>query len=209
MEPLEPAASSEVELLSELETDGLPAAPFGYEPQAIVERFDRLRSLFEELRRELAGRDERIRELELELRRSKERQQLVSEATVAAFRIAASRKAQTIAAEAHRSADTMLKATRKQADQMRVESERQAAAKATELIESGERERRNRLEEARRARAFVEHTHEQLSDFLVAALNWYEQTSLSLEKSDAGGVHDRTEEAAREPDDRARQALPR
>lgn len=208
MEPVQHTADPEVEPpSSELETDSLPGALLGYERHAVVERFDRLRGRFEELQRELARRDERIEDLELELLRWKKVRELAGKTLIAAHR-----EAQTILAEARRSAESMLKATREEADRLCVDSEREATAKANELLELAERERRNRLEEAGRARAFVERTHEQLADFLVAALNWYEETGLSLEHDslehdDRSASESQAKETASESDDRARQAL--
>jgi hypothetical protein len=43
------------------------------------------------------------------------------------------------------------------------------------LIEEARREQQTVFDEAGRARAFVDETHEQLSDFLMAAVRWYEQ----------------------------------
>ncbi len=163
-----------VRLPPELESDDLPGALFGYDRSTIVKLLDSLRERFQVLAQERAKRDVRIRELELELLRSREGQRLIGETLVAARE-----EAQAIRENARRDAQELLRTVRKRAERILAAAEGEAAAKARELVATAERERRTLLEEAGRAKAFVEDTHEQLSDFLMAAVKWYEQAKLS------------------------------
>jgi cell division septum initiation protein DivIVA len=203
------------ELPPELDVDDLPGALFGYDRYTIVKLLDKLRERFQELWQECADRDERVRELELELLRSGEGERLIGETLVSV-----QREAQAVRENARREAQELLRAARKQANRIQEETEREATAKAKELVESAERERKttqellsaaqkqaNRiqeeteleatakakelvesaeherktlLDEAGRAKTFIEQTHEQLSDFLLAAVKWYEEAKPSL-----------------------------
>jgi cell division septum initiation protein DivIVA len=162
------------ELPSELEAENLPGALFGYDRYAIVKLLDKLRERFHELWQERVDRDERVRELEFELLRSREGEQLIGETLVSV-----QREVQTIREDVRREAQELLRAARKQADRILEEAELEARAKAKELVDTAERERETLLDEAGRAKAFIAQTHEQLSDFLLAAVKWYEQAKPS------------------------------
>jgi hypothetical protein len=74
-----------------------------------------------------------------------------------------------------------LETARKQAETIPEQAELEANAKANEIVEAAERTRARLLAEAARAQAFIEETHGQLSDFLLAAVKWYEQAKPSLD----------------------------
>ena len=160
----------------ELQADDLTGVLLRYDRYAIVKLLEKLRDRFLELWQEGRERDNRITELELELLRSHEGQRLIGETL-----LSARQEAQTVREDARRSAQKLLKAARKQATRVKEKSERDARATAKEYVETAERERKAILEEAGRAKAFVEQTHEQLSDFLLAAVKWYEQVKPSHE----------------------------
>jgi cell division septum initiation protein DivIVA len=163
------------ELPPELDVDDLPGALFGYDRYTIVKLLDKLRERFQELWQQRADSDERVSELELELLRSREGERLIGETLVSV-----QREAQAIRENARRDAHELLRAARKQANRIQEETELEATAKAKELVESAERERKTLLDEAGRAKTFIEQTHEQLSDFLLAAVKWYEAAKPSL-----------------------------
>jgi cell division septum initiation protein DivIVA len=199
----------------ELHADDLPGALFGYNRYTVVKLLDKLRKRFQDLWQECADRDERVRELELELLRSGEGERLIGETLVLvqrealAVRESARREAQELlraarkqanriqeeteleatakakelvesAERERKTAQELLSAARKQANRIQEETELEATAKAEELVESAERERKTLLDEAGRAKTFIEQTHEQLSDFLLAAVKWYEEAKPSL-----------------------------
>jgi cell division septum initiation protein DivIVA len=159
----------------ELHADDLPGALFGYDRYTVVKLLDKLRERFQDLWQEWADRDERVRELELELHRSGEGERLIGETLVSV-----QREALAIGESARREAQELLRAARKQANRIQEETELEATAKAKELVESAERECKTLLDEAGRAKTFIEQTHEQLSDFLLAAVKWYEAAKPSL-----------------------------
>jgi cell division septum initiation protein DivIVA len=183
----------------EVEPDQLPRALFGYERSTIVELLDTMSTRIRELVQERAERERRIGELEEELGRGRESQRLIGETLVRARE-----EAEAIREEARRSAEQDLQSTRAEAERdlksTRAEAERiiaEAELAATEkvaamiataqeqrqaIIEEAQQERQALLEEAGRARAFVDETHEQLSDFLMAAVRWYEQARPSAER---------------------------
>lgn len=171
------AASARVfELPPELAGEELPRALFGYDKDAVSRLLANLRNRFLELWQEVAEREERIWNLELELGRGRETQRAIGETL-----LFAQQHAQSIREDARRSAESLLKSARKQAEKQQQEIEQDARAKADELIQTAEEERRKLLDEAGQAKAFVEQTHEQLSDFLLAAVRWYEGARLSGE----------------------------
>jgi cell division septum initiation protein DivIVA len=165
------------ELPFELDDENLPGALFGYDKYSVSKLLDSIRNRFWTLWEEVAERDEKIKNLELELHRSRESQRLVGETLLAARQQAAA-----IREEARRSAQSLLKTARKRAEETAAQIEREASQRARELIDSAERERKALLSQAGEARAFVEQTHEQLSDFLLAAVKWYEQAKLPVEE---------------------------
>jgi cell division septum initiation protein DivIVA len=173
------------EIPEEFQPDQLPRALFGYDRSTIVELLGTLSRRIKSLTQERTDRDRRIAELEARIKQNEENHRLIAETLVGA-----SEEASTIREDARQSAEQVLHAARKQADLILAESEQEARVQAKEIVESAQREREelidsaNRerqvvLDEAGRARAFVEETHEQLSDFLMAAVKWYEQAKPS------------------------------
>jgi cell division septum initiation protein DivIVA len=184
------------EIPEEFQPDQLPRALFGYDRSTIVELLGTLSRRIKSLTQERTDRDRRIAELEARIKQSEENHRVIAETLVAARE-----EANTIREDARQSAEQVLHAARKQADLILAESEQEARVQAKEIVESAQREREelidsanrereelidsaNRerqvvLDEAGRARAFVEETHEQLSDFLMAAVKWYEQAKPS------------------------------
>ena len=176
----------------ELTPDQLPRAFFGYDRSTVVELLGTLSQRIKSLTQERTDRDRQIadlvamiRQLEATIKQNEENHRLIGEALVAARE-----EANTIRENARQSAEQVLRAARNQAGLILEESEREARAQAKEIVESAQsereelvesayRERQAALDEAGRARAFVEETHEQLSDFLMAAVKWYEQAKLS------------------------------
>jgi cell division septum initiation protein DivIVA len=180
--------SETTELLPDVETDELPRALFGYERSAIVELLDTMSARIRELVQERAERERRIGELEQELEQNREHQRLIGETLVKARE-----QAEEICEDARQAAERELAATREQAGQIVAEAEQAATARVAAMIataqeqreaiiEGARDERQALLDEAGRARAFVDETHEQLSDFLMAAVRWYEQARPSAER---------------------------
>jgi cell division septum initiation protein DivIVA len=180
--------SEATELPPNVETDELPRALFGYERSAIVELLDTMSARIRELVQERAERERRIGELEQELERNREHQRLIGETLVKARE-----QAEEIREDARQAAERELAATREQAGQIVAEAEQAATARVAAMIaaaqeqreaiiEGARDERQALLDEAGRARAFVDETHEQLSDFLMAAVRWYEQARPSAER---------------------------
>jgi cell division septum initiation protein DivIVA len=172
----------------EVETDQLPRALFGYERSAIVELLDTMSARIRALAHERAQLERRVGELEQELERRRENQRLIGETLVKARE-----QAEEIREEARQSAERDLAATRDQAAQVIAEAEQAATARVAAMIaaaqeqreaiiEGARDERQALLDEAGRARAFVDETHEQLSDFLMAAVRWYEQARPSADR---------------------------
>jgi cell division septum initiation protein DivIVA len=176
----------------EFDTDSLPNGLFGFDKYSVVKLVDSLRTRFLELWEERDGCEERIKDLELELHRSREGQRWVGETL-----LVAQRQAQAIRQEAREEADSLMKSARKRAKEIEALSEHAASVKARELLHTAERERSALLDEASKARAFVEQTHEQLSEFLLAAVKWYEQTKLV---GDEDSQPERESDAARPPE---------
>ena len=172
----------------DLEPDQLPRrAFFGYDRSTVVDLLSTMSERIRTLVHERAERDRRIAELELELERNQESQQLIGETL-----IAAREEAKTIREDSRRSAAKVLHSAEKRARRIVADAERTAASKAKEsmiatfrerraLIDTARQERQTLLDEAGRARAFVEEAHEHLSDFLIAAVRWYEQAKPSTE----------------------------
>lgn len=172
----------------DLEPDELPRrAFFGYDRSTVVDLLDTMSARIRTLVQERAEGDRRIAELEAELKRNQESQQLIGETL-----IAAREEAKTIREDSRRSAAKVLHSAEKRARRIVAAAERTAASKAKEsviaafrerraLIDAARQERQTLLDEAASARAFVEETHEQLSDFLMAAVKWYEQARPSTE----------------------------
>jgi cell division septum initiation protein DivIVA len=172
----------------EVETDQLPRALFGYERSAIVELLDTMSARIRELVQERADRERRIGELEQELERNREHQRLIGETLVNARE-----EAEAIREEARLSAAQELQAAREQVPGIIAKAEQAATARVAAMvaaaqeqreaiIEQARGERQELLNEAGRARAFVDETHEQLSDFLMAAVRWYEQARPSADR---------------------------
>lgn len=149
----------------------------------------RIRALVQER----TERERRIGELEQELERNRENQRLIGETLVSARE-----EAEAIREEARRSAEQDLGSAREQGEQIIAEAEQAANVRvAAMIVEAQERrqaiiaeareERQALLDEAGRARAFVDQTHEQLSDFLLAAVRWYEQAKPSTEDQSSTG----------------------
>jgi cell division septum initiation protein DivIVA len=160
----------------ELNSEDIPGALFGYDKRTVAKRLDELGARFSELWQEAAEREETIKSLEVELERTRHTHLMIGETL-----LAAQQQAQTIREEARRSAESLLKMARKHAEKQGEEIEQEARATAEELITAAEEERRTLLAEAGEARAFVEQTHNQLSDFLLAAVKWYEGANLSAD----------------------------
>jgi cell division septum initiation protein DivIVA len=154
----------------EIDKDQLPRALFGYERSTIVELLNTMGERIRGLTQERADLERKVGELAHDLERSREQQRLIGETLVKARQ-----EADGIRQEARRVADQDLRSAREQAQRIVEEAEQDAAAKADALMADAVRERRQVLEEAARARAFVDETHEQLSEFLLAAVRWYEQ----------------------------------
>ncbi len=175
------AESTTPELPLSFRPDGLPGAVFGgYDRYSTEKRLAELGELYRALWREQA---EKVRQCELEIDRLQEGQRLIGETLVAA-----EQDRQAITENARRTALELVEAAQKQAAEIREEAELESRAKATELIETAERTRASVLEEAKRAQAFVDDTHSQLGDFLLAAVNWYEQVTPSANgKPEASG----------------------
>jgi cell division septum initiation protein DivIVA len=191
-----PAVRDIPELPPELDEPELPGALFGYDKYSVTKLLNNLREFFLDLSGAAAERDEQIRHLALELHRNREGQRLIAETL-----LQAQQHAQSIREEARRNAAALLKGARKQAEKLQEEIERAARTRAEELIasveheraqlieaaeqeraqliEAAEQERAKVLAQAAEAKAFVEQTHEQLSDFLMAAVRWYEKAGLS------------------------------
>jgi cell division septum initiation protein DivIVA len=163
----------------EIDKDQLPRALFGYERSAIVELLNTMGERIRVLTHERAELERRFGELAQELERTREQQRLIGETL-----LKARQEADGIRQEARRVADQDLRSAREQAQRIVAEAEKNAAAKADSLMADAVRERRQVLEETARARAFVDETHEQLSDFLMAAVRWYEQAKPSAERDD-------------------------
>jgi cell division septum initiation protein DivIVA len=181
-------------LPAEVDSDQLPRALFGYERSAIVELLDTMSARVRELAHERAEHERRIGELEQELERNRDTQRLIGETLVHAREEAAA-----IREEAQRSAERELDAAREQAEQIIAEAEQAATARVAamiaaaqqqreEIIEVARHEQQAVIDEAGRARAFVDETHEQLSDFLMAAVRWYEQARPSAEREGQSGT---------------------
>jgi cell division septum initiation protein DivIVA len=160
----------------DIEKDQLPRALFGYERSTIVELLNTMGERIRMLTQERAELERRGGELAQDLERSREQHRLIGETLVKARQ-----EADGIRQEARRVADQDLRSARERAERIVAEAEKEAAAKADSLMADAVRERRQVLEEAARARAFVDETHEQLSEFLLAAVRWYEQAKPSAE----------------------------
>jgi cell division septum initiation protein DivIVA len=208
--------SSATALPPEVETDQLPRALFGYERSAIVELLDTMSARVRELVQERADRERRIGELEQELERNREHQRLIGETLVKAREEAEAireearqsaeqdlestrAEAERIREDARRSAEQDLQSTRAEAERIAAEAEQAATARVAAMIAAAQEQREALVEDARaerqaiideagRARAFVDETHEQLSDFLMAAVRWYEQARPSAEREGQSGA---------------------
>jgi cell division septum initiation protein DivIVA len=179
------------------EADGLPGALFGYDRYSTEKRLADLAGRYEGLVKELAARDEQIRDLERELYRRQQDERLIGETLVAA-----NRDAHVIRERARNEAHEALGTARKQATELLHSTKAEAESTAKELVESAERERKALLDEAARAKAFIEQTHEQLSEFLMAAVKWYEQAKLSTGiGTDAEGEGEAEADPGAEPDE--------
>jgi F0F1-type ATP synthase membrane subunit b/b' len=165
------AKLSPPELPPAFQTDDLPRALRGYDPYSTEKRVIELGRLYQKLWQDSAAA---IRELEQEIERDREAKALIGDTLVAAQQVA-----QTVREDARREAEALLKAAREQADRIKEETELEAMAKAKELVDTAERERAVMLDEAGRAKAFVEETHSQLSEFLLAAVKWYEEANMA------------------------------
>ncbi len=177
----------------EVETDQLPRALFGYERSTIGELLDTMGARIRELVHERAELERRIGELEQELERNREHQRLIGETLVKARE-----EAEAIREEARQSAERDLQAAREQAEQIVAEADQAGTARVAAMIAAAQEQREAIIEDARnerqaiideagRARAFVDETHEQLSDFLMAAVRWYEQARPSAEREGQAG----------------------
>jgi cell division septum initiation protein DivIVA len=191
------------------ETSTLPRALFGYKRSAVDALVDEVREYVHALALELEDRAQRIAELELESSENRDDQLLISETL-----LAARKEAMTIQKDARQSADEVIQSARREATEIVEKADRKARAKAKELLESAQREREAIVDaaqqergavlaEARDARTFVEETHEQLSDFLMAAVKWYEQAKpvLKPELEAAGKELEPPDDELEPPDD--------
>jgi cell division septum initiation protein DivIVA len=177
----------------DIEPDQLPRAFFGFERSTIVELLDKMSGRVRKLMLERTELDRRIAELEQELERIRETQRLIGETLVSARE-----EAEAIRKDARRSAEHDLRFAREQGERIMAEAEQAMnervagmIAKAQEerdaIIDEGREERQALLDEAAHARAFVDQTHEQLSDFLLAAVKWYEQAKPASEDQSSVG----------------------
>jgi cell division septum initiation protein DivIVA len=177
----------------DIEPDQLPRAFFGFERSTIVELLDKMSGRVRKLMLERTELDRRIAELEQELERIRETQRLIGETLVSARE-----EAEAIRKDARRSAEHDLRFAREQGERIMAEAEQAMnervagmIAKAQEerdaIIDEGREERQALLDEAAHARAFVDQTHEQLSDFLLAAVKWYEQAKPASEHQSSVG----------------------
>jgi cell division septum initiation protein DivIVA len=188
---------------TQVSADQLPRALFGYDRSTIVELLDTMSERIRSLVQERTEREHRIEELEREAERSRESHRLIGETLVSArdeansIREEARRSAETalrsareragdIEKEAERTAAAhttkILHAAQREKNQLLQEARQEgeqllerARQEREQLLELARQERQEILDEAGRARAFVEETHEQLSDFLMAAVKWYER----------------------------------
>ena len=195
------------ELPPELDEPEFPGALFGYDKYSVTKLLNNLREFFFDLSGAAAERDEQIRHLALELHRNREGQRLIAETLLQAqqhaqsIREEARRNAAALLKGARKQAEKLQeeieRAARTRAEELiaSVEHERARLIEAAEqesarlieaaeqeraqLIEAAEQERAKVLAQAAEAKAFVEQTHEQLSDFLMAAVRWYEKAGLS------------------------------
>jgi cell division septum initiation protein DivIVA len=152
----------------DIEPDQLPRALFGYDRSAIVELLETMSAKIRDLEHERVERERRIGELEQELEQGRENERLIAETLLRAQEQAERMVAEAELAAGERAAVIIAKA----------QEERQA------VIDEARQEKQALLEEAGRARAFVDETHEQLSDFLMAAVRWYEQAKPAVEGRD-------------------------
>jgi cell division septum initiation protein DivIVA len=164
-------------LPAEIDKDRLPRALFGYERSTIVELLNTMDERIRGLTQERAELERRVGELAQDLERSREQQRLIGETLVKARQ-----EADGIRQEARRVADQDLRSAGEQAERIVAEAEKDAAVKADAVMAEAVQERRQVLEEAARARAFVNETHEQLSEFLLAAVRWYEQAKPAADR---------------------------
>jgi len=192
---------SEADQLPEVETDQLPRALFGYNRATIVELLGSMSNRIRELTHQRTEQERRIDDLEHELERSSENRRLIGETLVSARE-----EAEAIRDQARRSAEEDLRSVREQGKRIVAEAEQaanervvrmilEAQRKRDAIILEGREARQALLDEAAHARAFVDQTHEQLSDFLMAAVRWYEQAKTSAGDQPSGG------EAATPPND--------
>jgi cell division septum initiation protein DivIVA len=169
----------------DVEPDQLPRAFFGYERSTIVELLDKMSARVRKLMQERTEREQRIAELEQQLERSLENQRLIGETLVRARE-----EAEAIGAEARLSAEQEVRSAREQGVRLIAGAEQSANDKVAGIILAAQQERDAIINEARQerqvlldqaaqARAFIDQTHEQLSDFLMAAVRWYEQAKPS------------------------------
>jgi cell division septum initiation protein DivIVA len=145
---------------------------FGYDRNATEKLFEqlassheRLRSENEQLRRELAA---------VEVQRAGFEEQ---ERLLAAELGELSKSAETLMAEARADAEEVVRKARKRAEEISVQAEREARA----LREQMRREQARLEEEVARLRALAADTHDQLSSFLVAALERHSRDGERLE----------------------------
>ena len=176
-----------------IKPDELPRALFGYERSTIVELLDKMSTRVRNLMQERVERERRIAELEQQLERSLQNQGLIGETLVRARE-----EAEAIRAEARLSAEQELRSAREQGERLIGGAEQAANDRVAgillaaqqerdAIIGEGRKERQALLEEAAKARAFIDQTHEQLSDFLMAAVRWYEQARPSAGGQPPGG----------------------
>jgi V/A-type H+/Na+-transporting ATPase subunit G/H len=177
----------------DVEPDQLPRAFFGYERSTIVELLNKMSGRVRHLMQERVERERRIADLEHQLERSLENQRLIGETLVSARE-----QAEAIREDARRSAEQDLRSAREQGERIIADAEQAANERAAAMIlaaqkerdaiiHEGEEERQALLDEAAHARAFVDQTHEQLSDFLLAAVKWYEQAKPASEDQSSVG----------------------
>jgi len=190
---------SEADLLPEVETDRLPRALFGYNRATIAELLDSMSNRIRALTDQRTEQERLIADLEHELERNSENQRLIGETLVSARE-----EAEAIREAARRSAEQGLRSAREQGERIVAEAEQAANERVAgmllaaqeerdAIIKEGLQQRRTLLDEAAHARAFVEQTHEQLSDFLIAAVRWYEQAKPSAEDQSSGGETETSE----------------
>jgi cell division septum initiation protein DivIVA len=163
-----------------LQFPSLPRKVNGYERSATEEVFKKVASSYEELWVECS----RLRAQTVELQEQTIRQQEElsryqnDERLLGAAIIDANRSAAAIKAEAESEAEAILDEAQVQVDKLLEEVEPEIQAKVEQILSSAQAERARLDGEIERLREFSNKTHEELSSFLAAVVEWH-RTSLA------------------------------